>query len=316
MKKQIPPFKVFVVLLLSVVIVAFLLFYDFGKSHSRIFDMVINFGHLPLFGMIALITLWIIGNGKWPYKEISYVKAWAITSFLGALTECIQAFIPYRHFRIVDILTDALGSALFLTLTYTVQKVENKKGAILLLKVLLVLMIIRAYPIFEATLDTWNMEKDFPLLSSFESPFEMTRWTNGESRIIRTTAHATNREHSLKVNLLPGIYPGIVLNYLINDWRGYNRLTFDAFVEGSSSLDITVRINDLKHNEEYTDRYNEGFQLQPGDNHISINLDEVKKPPHGRTMDMADITNICIFAYNLKTPRTVYFDNFRLENRS
>lgn len=306
--------RAIVVVLSTTAVVSFLLFFDFGRSDSRILDEILSFGHLLLFGAVGLVTLWILNKGDWPCRQDNlYIRAWAITSILGALTECIQALIPYRHFRVIDILTDALGAAVFLTLTYSFQKGANHKGVALLRNGLLVLMIVRAYPIFAATIDTRNMEKDFPVLSSFESPFEISRWICKEGSMKRTSLHATDGAYSLQVKLPPGIYPGITLDYMMNDWRGYNRLSFDVFIDGSAPLDLSMRINDRKHNDEFIDRYNKRFLLRPGPNHISIGLDAVRTAPRGRKMDMSDITVLCIFSYKLKEPRTAYFDNFRLE---
>ncbi len=306
--------RAIVVVLTTIVVVSFLLFLDFGRSDSRIIDGILSFGHLLLFGSVGLVTLWILNKGDWACRQSNlYIRAWGITSFSGALTECIQAFIPYRHFRLGDILTDALGAAVFLTIIYSFQKGVNHKGVALLRNGLLVLMIVRAYPIFAATVDTWNMEKDFPILSSFETTFEIPRWSCKEGIMKRTPLHATDGAYSLGVNLHPGIYPGLSLDYMVNDWRGYNRLSFDVFIEGSSPLELSIRINDRKHNEEFIDRYNKTFLLGPGYNHITVGLDAVRTAPRGRKMDMADITVLCIFSYKLKEPRTAYFDNFRLE---
>jgi hypothetical protein len=129
----------------------------------------------------------------------------------------------------------------------------------------------------------------------------------------RTRLHSTDGVYSLQVHLNPGLYPGISLDYTTNDWRAYGILSFDIFLIGDSSLEIILRINDREHNNKYVDRFNRSLVLHPGANHIFIKLDEVKMAPQGRKMDMANITNICIFAYKLNKPRTVYFDNFRLE---
>jgi len=306
--------RIIVIVLTTVAVVSFLLFFDFGRSDSRIIDTILSFGHLLLFGGVALVTLYILSKGIWPCREKNrYIWSWVIISSLGALTECIQAFIPYRHFRLGDILTDSLGAAVFLTITYSFQKGVTHKGVAILRNGLLVLMIMRAYPIFAATVDTWNMEMNFPLLSSFESPLEMSRWSSKESTMKRILLHATDSAYALKVNLNSGIYPGISLDYLDNDWRGYNHLSFDVFVEGTLPLKLSIRINDRKHNEEFMDRYNESFLLKAGHNHISVGLSEVRRSPMGRLMDMANITVLCMFSYNLKDPRTIYFDNFRLE---
>jgi VanZ family protein len=306
--------RAIVVALTTIVVVSFLLFFDFGTSDSRIIDGILSFGHLPLFGSVGLVIFWILNKENWSCRQNNlYIRAWVMTSFSGALTECIQAFIPYRHFRVGDILTDALGAAVFLTIIYSFQRGSIKRSVVLLRNGLLLIMIVRAYPIFTATVDTWYMEKDFPVLSSFESPFEISRWVCKEGSMKRTSFHATDGKSSLRVNLPPGLYPGITMDYMMNDWRGYNRLTFDVFIEGYSPLELSIRINDRKHNEEYSDRYNKSFLLRPGPNHISVGLDAVRMAPRGREMDMADITVLCIFSYKLKEPRTAFFDNFRLE---
>jgi VanZ family protein len=302
--------------LITTIVVSFLLFFDFGKPTSRLIAGILDFGHIPLFGLIALGILWFLNRGKRPIRGKSqFITAGVITFFLGALTEFIQLLTPSRDFEVGDIIFDAIGAAVFLSIAYPFPRDIHTKTKSLMRAGALSLLMIASFPMLSAAIDSWNMEKSFPVLGSFETSFEMNRWSSKESRIERTRTHATAGDYSLKMILLPGVYPGISLDYLQNDWRGYTSMSFDVFNEGNSPLDITVRINDQKHNNEFIDRFNKGFRLQPGKNHVIISLDEVKKAPRVRKMDMADITNICIFAYNLKTPRTVYFDNFRLENR-
>jgi hypothetical protein len=296
--------------------ISFLLFTDFGKSDSRIIDAILDYGHLPLFGFVSLVILLILNYGKWPCTITKrYLQAGIITVFLAVLTECIQIYIPYRYFQLGDILNDTIGAATFLCLTYSfmnnlpvLTKTLGRWTAILLIT-------LPTIPIFGAAIDTWNIERNFPALSSFESFLEMSRWTHKESMVRRSILHATDGGYSLKTDLLPGSYPGISMDYLANDWRGYESMSFDVFLEGPSPLSITVRINDRAHNNEFTDRFNKGFQIFPGKNHVSIKLDDVRTAAKGREIDMAQITNICIFAYRLKEPRTVYFDNFRLDDR-
>ena len=293
--------------------VSFLLFYDFPKSTSRIIEEITSFGHLPLFGVVALVCFWVLSQASSVYE--SYFKSWIITCLIGVLTEYIQLLIPYRHFRLGDMYTDALGAAVFLTLLFTIKNGLRYRYVVFMIYGLSLLVLMRAYPIFEVTVDTWNMKSSFPILSSFESPFDLSRFADKDKAMDRVELHATEGKYSLKVTLNPGEYPGISMDYLQNDWRGYRILSFDTFVEGYAPLEITVRVNDRKHNNEFTDRFNKSLQLLPGTNHITIDLKDIMKAPKGRVMDMAEITNICIFAYRLKGQRTVYFDNFRLEGR-
>lgn len=273
---------------------------------------MISFGHLPLFGVVALVCFWVLSSGN--RLNYPYVTSWLITSLIGGLAEFIQFFIkPYRLGRLGDMYTDVLGASIFLTLLFTIKNGLRYRYLVLMIFGLSLLVLIKAYPIFEVTVDTWNIKRNFPQLSSFESPFEMSRFSGRVKAMDRVKLYATEGKYSLKVILDPGEYPGISMNYLQNDWRGYSNLSFDTFVEGNAPLEITVRVNDRKHNDEYTDRFNKSFQLLPGVNHINIDLKDIMKAPKGRVMDMAEITNICIFSYRLKEQRTVYFDNFRLK---
>ena len=62
--KRLSSLKVIGLIVLVTLTVSFLLFFDFGKYHSRILDEIMNFGHLPLFGGISLFVLWILHHGK------------------------------------------------------------------------------------------------------------------------------------------------------------------------------------------------------------------------------------------------------------
>jgi len=307
--------KISAVIIITAAIVSFLLFNNFGESDSRLLNWIINFGHFFLFGSVALVCLWVLNQGKGLSEKytIGYLKAWAATSVLGVTTELIQALTSYRHCRLTDMFTDALGAAVFLLFTYSSQSKSLFIHFKTVRNVLLILIMIRIHYFFILLIDTWNMETGFPVLSSFETPFEMSRYSNQHDTLIRSKLHATEGEYSLETDLKPGLYPGISMNYLHNDWIGYTYLSFDVFLEGTTPLDLTIRINDRKHNNEYRDRFNRRLQIVPGNNHISLRLNEVKIAPHRRVMDMADITNICIFSYKLKAPRTIYFDNFKLD---
>ncbi len=292
--------------------VSFLLFSDFGKSHSRIIDEIMNLGHIPLFGVISLFILWILHHGKGPYiKKKYYVAAGIVTLILGFLTEYIQLFIPNRDFQWGDILADTVGVAIFLVFAYPFP--QHTKVRKVFRAAALILALVMLYPLARASVDTWNRVHAFPTLGSFETSLEIDRWNNIESEISRAKAHATKGTYSLKVLLLPGVYPGISLNDPTRDWRGYQSLAFEAYLEGSAPLALVLRVNDREHNNEYSDRFNRSIQLDPGQNRISVNLEDIMQAPRGRIMDMSDIVNVCLFSYRLRKTCTVYFDNFRLE---
>jgi len=296
--------------------VSFLLFYDFDKSSSRIIQNLTSYGHVPLFGFIALGILRLLSVGSFQnWERRNYIRAAILTLLVGIATEIIQIWTPSRSFRLTDILADMVGAVSFLSLLYSFQKGIRRKTAVLLRCLALLALLAMAHSVITATIDTVRMENDAPLLGSFETFLETSRWKSTESTITRTDLHATHGERALEVNLSPGTFPGVSMVHMVGDWRDYSTLSFDVFLTGSSPLAITVRINDEKHNEEFTDRFNKSYILQPGSNHIAIDLKKVAASPQGRLMDMAHIRTLCMFSYRLNEPRQIIIDYFRLEKQ-
>lgn len=305
--------KKLIVLFMSLCI-CLLLFADFGKPSSLLFDSILDLGHVPLFAVVAGMTLWVLDRRNWLHADKkTYVRAFAISAALALTTEIVQHFTPERSFQARDIVNDLIGAGVFLLLAYQHRRGLPAWKQLAMSSVAVVSLLIASFPVFEAAADELRSRQDFPMLGSFESRGEMERWKPEESSFNRVRINTTQGEWSLKAVLFTGLYPGITMNYPPRDWQGYYTLVFDAFLEGADPLPLTVRINDLAHNEEYVDRYNRTFTLRPGPNHVAISLSEVEHAPQGRLMDMEHIAILCLFSYKLKEQRTVYFDNVRLE---
>ncbi len=293
--------------------VVILLFYNFDKSHSLVIDSILGFGHVPLFCVVTAMILWIIDWKNWPVSTTrNYILAGVISGALAVLTEALQQLTPERSFQIGDIIHDLMGSTIFILIAYQYKRKLKRKVLLSMNIMVAALLLFASLPVLATVLDELRSKSDFPLLASFEMKGEMKRWKIDEIND-RSHLHATQGKHSLRIELTPGLYPGASFNHPPRDWRGYDTLKFDALLEGEYPLSLTVRINDLRHNEEFSDRYNRTFTLRPGPNHVAISLSEVEHAPKGRLMDMEHIAVLCIFSYKLKEPRTVYFDNFRLE---
>ena len=63
----------------------------------------------------------------------------------------------------------------------------------------------------------------------------------------------------------------------------------------------------------YSDRYNKTFVLQPGWNTISMLLSEVQNSPKTRSMNLENIENIGIFIIQLDKPKVIFIDNVLLK---
>jgi len=313
MRQQPPKHSVFL-FIFSITMIVFLLFYNFDKSHSLLIDRILDFGHVPLFSVVTALILWTLDWKNWPKATTkNYIQAGIIASVLAIMTEVLQQLTPERSFQVGDILSDLIGAGVFLAIAYQYRRVLQGGIRVFLCTAAAVLLLIACLPVFVTVSDELRSRRDFPLLGSFETRGEMYRWKSEECTLEQVPLHPIDGDKSLRVLIPPGLYPGITMDYPPRDWRGYDTLTFHVFLEGIDPLPLTIRINDLAHNEEYEDRYNRTFTLQPGPNQLSISLSEVEHAPKGRLMDMEHISILCIFSYKLKEQRTVYFDNFRLE---
>lgn len=303
-----------VVFLLFGAIICVVLFADFGKTTSLVADSLFDFGHVPLFAVVAALVLWVLDRKRWIRTDSkTYAKAFVAGMVLAVASEIIQFFIPWRSCQAGDFLRDTAGISAFLLTAYRYRRPLSATIGRLMTLIACLVVVAALVPVALAVRDEVRATREFPLLASFETPYEMRRWAIKEGVSERTHRHATHGTYALMLRLEPGVYPGATLDFPPRDWRGYQALVFDAYLEGASPMPLTVCINDLEHNEEYTDRYNKTFTLVPGPNRVTIDLGEVERAPVGRKMDMGRIALVCLFSYNLKEPRTVYLDNVRLE---
>ena len=111
----------------------------------------------------------------------------------------------------------------------------------------------------------------------------------------------------------PADYSGWGIQGPFPDWSGRRALAFEVYSELSEPVRMTLRIHDRSHNQEYRDRYNMEFVIQPGVTQIRVPLGQVKGAPAGRQMDLAAIDGIGMFIVRPERSFVLYFDGFRLE---
>jgi hypothetical protein len=89
-------------------------------------------------------------------------------------------------------------------------------------------------------------------------------------------------------------------------------LTFVSDLD--ASLPLVIRINDAAHDNRYADRFNRQVVIRPGVNRVVIPLDDVRRAPNRREMDMRHIRQIIVFGYRVTAPTHVYLGPIRLDH--
>ena len=289
---------------LIIVVIAFPFFFLGGSTEtsSNLMYAIWDCGHLVFF--IATVA---ILSKKFDVNNWRVAVLISVAVFVGGgLIELIQAYIG-RDGSWSDLLRDMTGTWLGI---FWLQRgnIWSWLGRV----ISFALLIPSLTTVFYEARFQLNLIHQFPVLAGFESSIE----TYGHRSSQRSRQYHTQGEYSLKVDLTTRRYTGVVFSRMINDWSGYKTLGFDIYNAGQDAFTMVVRVNDAQHNLNgwaKQDRFNHALQLEPGWNHFTFALEDIRNAPQKRKMDLTKITWMEIFVGKLPAPRRIYIDNVRLE---
>ena len=279
---------------------------------SRSFKSVWDLGHVVYFALLAvLLSRWTL------IYRMSLVWQWVvilcITLLIGISIELLQ-YGTTRTPDAGDILRDLTGSLLVLVFGPFGSKLKPSSWQLSLRLTVVLLMLVQLWPLTKSLIDEAVARYQFPLLSGFETPFEIDRWERSASISIETIA-SVSKGNVMKLSLTTDQYSGAVLKHFDGDWTLVRTLQISLYNPDTNPVEITCRIHDRGHSdgdEEYEDRFNRSYMLTPGWNQIEIDLEEVENSPSSRNMDMSQIRGLGLFVVSLPAPRTLYLDEVRL----
>jgi hypothetical protein len=269
-------------------------------------------------GHIAYFALFADMLARWRFvARMSLPGQWTlilvITLLLGASIEILQNGTS-RSPDMGDVLRDITGSLIALVFGTLGPRLQPSALQYTARVSVLVLLLILMWPLGKSLIDEAIAREQFPVLSDFETPFEIDRW-EGNAQLSVETMHNLSQGKVLKLSLTTDKYSGASLKYFDGKWASFNTLNISLYNPDVSFLKITCRIHDIQHadgDEEYEDRFNRSFLLVQGWNHIEIDLNQVMESPANRHMDINRILGLGLFATSLSIPRIIYLDNVRL----
>lgn len=269
-----------------------------------------DLAHAPIFGYFTLMILRGLRSRRPGSPPRPGLVAWALAVALGVAIEILQG-LTGRSASWHDVLADASGAGAFLTWE-AVPRAASRAVRIGLYSLAATLVAVPSAPPLLVLTDAVKQVRDRPMLASFESPSELSRWEFQDSRHSRSASHAIEGSWSLRLDMGRGDYPGATLEWPVHDWTGYDDLEFDTYLESGPALDLVVKIEDSHNDGRYQDRFHRLVSLMPGPNHTRIALSEVERPLGGRLIDLSRIRRLQFFTVDPSGPRTLYFDGIRL----
>jgi VanZ family protein len=277
---------------------------------SRSFKHLWDIGHIIYFALFACLL------SRWRFvTQMSLSGQWAIILLITLLVGVSIEFMQYGTERTPDtgdVLRDLTGS--LLVLVFGSSRSQPVSWRLSQQVAVLVLLVVQLWPLTKTLIDEAIALQQFPLLSNFETPFEIDRWA-GNADLSVESMPSISQGKILKLSLTTDQYSGVGLNHFNGNWISVRTLKISLYNPDVVPLQITFRIHDLQHTdgyEEYEDRFNRRFLLMQEWNHIEIDLDEVEESPADRNMDMSRIRGLGIFVVSQSEPRFLYLDNVEL----
>lgn len=280
--------------------------YFSARSYLAFWDL----GHI---GYFCLFTLWLQGVllRRWPQlpSRQRFALIFLLVLVVGSSVEGLQMLVVGRDPDVFDVLRDLLGSLVAFALQG--DGFGRWPGLFRLYRLLVMGLVgLAIWPLTRAVIDERLAAEQFPVLSDFETPFEVDRWLYAR-QFSEETAIVRHGRRAVRVQLSTNRYSGVSLFHFPHDWRGYRTLHCSVFFPGPGELVLHTRIHDLHHKtrmREFTDRFNQSFVLGRGWNDLEISLEDVQAAPRGREMDMEHIEGFGLFVVRQDHPQEIYLD--------
>jgi hypothetical protein len=256
----------------------------------------LDFGHVPLF---AALTLALQAG-----LRRSWILSAGIALAVAGLGEVLQELFSQslgRSGNLADFLRGAAG-ALAAGLLIRAGQGARHRWRLLVHGVLSLALI--AYPLAEVVpslIDAGKAYHDFPVLCDGAASAPSPRWECQQSVLPREDGVWGGR-----VEFLPGPepHPGVALEQVVRDWRGYRRLSWSFLVEGEP-LELVFSVRDGPDAHGRTSHYQVGRLWPAGKHTMTVNLALAAVRAEERPLNLSNIAWVQVFVEKPKQPRGI-----------
>jgi VanZ family protein len=290
------------------VLAGLLLFAPMPITPSYFGRAIENAGHTPLFFLLTLGLLFALRTDPRFTGARLYAAAGMVGAGTGFLSEVIQRPLA-RDASWEDVIADALGVVLALA-AYAIFERRSplrRWHRVTAFVVAIACIAIFILPIVRMARAYVHRNGQFPVLADFHSRLELY-WTVsiGVKRDIVGGV--------LAVEFGDEEFPGVSFHEPVPDWSRYKTLLIDVKNPDSLPLELVVRVHDRAHTRAFHDRYNKSFKLAAGERRtLRIPLEDIRRGPRQRLMDMTQISDITLFKGASAGSRTLHIHALKLE---
>lgn len=153
------------------------------------------------------------------------------------------------------------------------------------------------------------------VLNDFESSSDLERiaW-RCRTTFALTKEYRSHGQSSLWMTLYPDDYPGLQILLATEErhWKRYRYLALEVANPERVTIALAYRIDD-KPSPDYGDRINGSFLLEPGMNHLRLDLSQMQTSGTSRRVDLDHIDKLLFFLVAPPQPVSLAVDYVRLE---
>jgi VanZ family protein len=309
-------------------IVALMLFLVIGRppSDSYGWRMVFEIGHVPLFGVTALLMLRIVRvmRGQTTARAADFLIALLATAVLSLVAEAGQLVQPGRHANVGDAIANLTGALCFIAIAAALRPEPwqglGRDGPVAARLVLLGATLALGLVVMPLAGVAWSYGARavaFPVLADFTGSWQQPFLNVGRSQLTRVPAPAGWSEKAgsrvARLTFLDAPWPGVAIREPYPDWSGYQALRFQLWSELDAPVELVLRVDDTHRDRSHRDRFNASFIVTPGLNDFTVPLSTIIQGPRDRKLDVSDISQIILFSRRPDEPFELYLGRFWLE---
>ncbi|MBL8141657.1 MAG: VanZ family protein [Acidobacteria bacterium] len=280
-------------------------------EQTRMWRAAFNAGHLPLFGILALVAEAQLRRSR-PRDTCVQHALWALaaTTVLGVAAEALQTLVPNRSASLIDVARNIAGSLAFLVAAAAWRARREWRPAVRAsaLAFAAILLIAGAADLVRAVAVHVALQQSLPFVARLDGAWWERDVVDPGANVLEPSG-ATGMARLI---LNPAEYSGVALDEPWPDWRAYAALELQVRVPSAAPMQVSLRINDAEHDNSYRDRFNTVIDLQPGVNSVRVSLEDVRHAPAGRPMDLAHIRTVILFVHDLDHQRALEIGPIRL----
>lgn len=286
---------------------------------------LLDAAHVPAYGLFAWITLWRARRApRWSRsgRRRPYLVALLLTVAVGTLTELSQV-LDRRDASVADGARNLAGAGAALLLALALESwprltarrrrlargvLATTAAALLLLSLRPVATVVRCYR---------QRQASFPQLCDFHARWQQAFLGLEHAAVRSVDAPASWQAHRgqrvARISMWAGATPALILREVQPDWTGYDRLVFEVFADSLRPHEVELRIDDIHHDNQYSDRFNRTLFIRPGATRFEIPLGDVEQAPRTRKLDLRHVRSLTLFLQQPARTYALHLDAFRLE---